>query len=120
MMFSHRIVRSSSRHSSRLFSSLLLKQPSKPHFSLSQQMTPTFLRGLASVAATPDVEMAKIVRKVKADLVEADINKDGRIDSEELKLILKKYPGVFKDQDITEIGELIKFRLHALIVLHMI
>ncbi|KAL3909844.1 MAG: hypothetical protein SGILL_007923, partial [Bacillariaceae sp.] len=53
-----------------------------------------------------EVESAKIVRAIKADLVEADVNKDGRIDSEELKLILKKYPGIFKDQDVVNIGEL--------------
>ena len=51
-------------------------------------------------------EMAKIVRKIKADLVEADINKDGKIDADELKVILKKYPTVFADRDILEIGEL--------------
>jgi hypothetical protein len=53
-----------------------------------------------------NIEIAKIIRSIKADLTEADINKDGRIDAEELKLILKKYPAVFTDHDIMEIGEL--------------
>ena len=48
-------------------------------------------------------EIAKIARKIKA---EADVNKDGKIDSEELKAILKKYPASFRDQTISDIGEL--------------
>jgi len=50
-------------------------------------------------------EIAKIIRNIKADLVEADVNNDKKIDAEELKAILKKYPHVFKDEDIFEIGE---------------
>jgi len=50
--------------------------------------------------------LAKIVRNIKADLVQADVNKDGKIDSEELKAVLSRYPDVFKDRDIVEIGEL--------------
>ena len=38
--------------------------------------------------------------------MEADVNNDGRIDAEELKAVLKKYPAVFQDKDVFEIGEL--------------
>ena len=51
-------------------------------------------------------EISNLVRMIKADLAEADLNKDEKIDSEELKLILKKYPDVFSDEDVLEIGEL--------------
>lgn len=53
-------------------------------------------------------EIAKLVRKIKADLIEADIkgNNDGKIDAEELQSVLKKYPDVFNEKDIVDIGEL--------------
>ncbi|KAL3903166.1 MAG: hypothetical protein SGILL_010548, partial [Bacillariaceae sp.] len=54
----------------------------------------------------PDAEVAKMVRSIKADLVEADVNHDGKLDAEELKAILRKYPKVFDDHAVMEIGEL--------------
>ena len=54
------------------------------------------------------VIIAKIIRKIKADLIEADIkgNYDGKIDADELKSVLQKYPEVFDEHDVLEIGEL--------------
>jgi len=49
---------------------------------------------------------ASIIRRIKADLVAADVNNDGKVDSEELKEILKRYSDVFTDKEIVEIGEL--------------
>lgn len=51
-------------------------------------------------------EVAKMIRKIKADLKEADVNHDGKIDAEELALILKKYPKIFSDKDIVNVSEL--------------
>lgn len=47
-----------------------------------------------------------IIKRIKMDLKEADVNHDGRIDFEELKLILAKYPNVFSKDDVETIGEL--------------
>lgn len=118
-MLSHRLLLSSGSRS-RLFSTLL-KQPKKVVL-VTRKTPPTtatttnfFLRSLSTTTETtaspdigpsPNAEISKLVRKIKADLVEADVNHDGKIDSEELQLILKKYPGVFQDKDILEIGEL--------------
>lgn len=49
---------------------------------------------------------ADIVRKIKAELIEADVNSDGKIDSEELKIILKKHSDVFSDRDVLDIADL--------------
>ncbi|KAJ8598290.1 hypothetical protein CTAYLR_005990 [Chrysophaeum taylorii] len=46
------------------------------------------------------------VRRIKAELMEADANHDGRINSEELKVLLRKHKGTFKDREIEELGEL--------------
>jgi truncated hemoglobin YjbI len=47
-----------------------------------------------------------ILKRIQADLKEADVNGDGRIDFEELKLILSKYPRSFSFSEIEQIGEL--------------
>ena len=47
-----------------------------------------------------------IIKRIQQDLVEADVNHDGRIDFEELKLLLAKYPDTFTTQDIERIGDL--------------
>ena len=46
-----------------------------------------------------------IVRKIHEELMEADVNADGRINSEELKKLLRKHHSAFSDSDIVEIGE---------------
>jgi len=48
---------------------------------------------------------AEIVRRVKAQLLEIDSSKDGKIDSEKLKAILRKVGG-FSDKEIFDLGEL--------------
>jgi len=48
----------------------------------------------------------EVLKHVKRDLVEADVNEDGRIDYEELKAMLEKYPSAFSQDDIERIGEL--------------
>lgn len=114
MIFSHRLL---AQGRGRLVSALL--QGQKQAFvqnncwkiPTSTASWDTAFRALSTDAApsvdtAKEVEIAKIVRKIKADLTEADVNKDGRIDSEELKLILKKYPGTFGDADVINIGEL--------------
>jgi len=47
-----------------------------------------------------------VIQTIKDDLTEADINNDGRIDAEELKIILKKHANAFTDKDIVRLGEL--------------
>lgn len=47
-----------------------------------------------STAVVTD-DKAEFIRRIKSDLADADIKKDGRIDSDELKLILKKYSDAF-------------------------
>ena len=55
-----------------------------------------------------------ILKSIKKDLLEADINNDGRIDYEELKLILKKYQkqndgsvkDLWTDDEIENIGDM--------------
>eukprot|EP00545_Synedropsis_sp_CCMP1620_P003257 CAMPEP_0119026168 /NCGR_PEP_ID=MMETSP1176-20130426/34993_1 /TAXON_ID=265551 /ORGANISM="Synedropsis recta cf, Strain CCMP1620" /LENGTH=285 /DNA_ID=CAMNT_0006981839 /DNA_START=106 /DNA_END=963 /DNA_ORIENTATION=+ len=47
----------------------------------------------------------RILKRIKADLTEADVNHDGKIDFEELKLLLNKYH-MFSNQQVQEIGEL--------------
>jgi len=46
------------------------------------------------------------VRKIKAELMEADANHDGRINAEELKQLLRKHRATFSEKEIEEIGEL--------------
>jgi truncated hemoglobin YjbI len=48
-----------------------------------------------------------ILRQIRHDLLEADVNKDGRIDFEELKMVLQNYPMYeFSEREIEEIGDL--------------
>jgi len=47
-----------------------------------------------------------ILKKIEEDLILSDLNKDGRIDASELKIILKKYSDTFSDEDILKISEL--------------
>lgn len=47
----------------------------------------------------------EIVRKIKAEILEADANNDGKIDSEELQTALRNVGG-FTDREILEIGDL--------------
>ena len=103
MILSHRLL-----NSSRRFLNTAWKPLHKACYSKQLVVGKAAWRSLSTVTGSPDaqVETAKLIRKIKADLVEADINKDGKVDSEELKRILKKYPGAFKDEEIVEIGEL--------------
>ena len=47
-----------------------------------------------------------VLKRIQADLVEADVNNDGRIDFLEIQLVLAKYPETFSQDDIERIGEL--------------
>jgi len=48
-----------------------------------------------------------MVRQIKAQLMEIDANKDGRIDSDELKKLLEKHGGdAFTKEEIAELGDL--------------
>jgi len=49
---------------------------------------------------------SEIIRKIKSDLISSDVNKDGRVDADEIKLILKKYSDAFSDEDVVKIREL--------------
>jgi len=49
---------------------------------------------------------ANVVKKIKAELMEADRNHDGRINAEELKVLLKKHRSTFTDKEIEELSEL--------------
>jgi len=46
------------------------------------------------------------VQKIKQELLEVDANFDGRLDPDELKLLLRKHAGTFTDEEIVEMGEL--------------
>jgi len=46
------------------------------------------------------------VRQIKAELMAVDANSDGKLDSDELKQLLKKHSDVFTDREIVELGEL--------------
>ena len=58
-----------------------------------------------STAVVTD-DKAEFIRRIKSDLAEADIKKDGRIDSDELKLILKKYSDAFTDEEVNQLCDL--------------
>ena len=47
-----------------------------------------------------------LLKRMQADLIEADANQDGRIDYDELKAMLGKYPDAFSHDDVERIGEL--------------
>lgn len=49
---------------------------------------------------------AELIREIKTDLIEADVNHDGKIDAEELKIILRKHNTVFSDREILELSDL--------------
>ena len=76
--------------------------------------SPYYLKKDFSTAPNPvvaeDVEKTlrnevDVVRKIKAEILEADVNNDGKIDSEELKAALRKVGG-FTDREILEIGDI--------------
>lgn len=45
-------------------------------------------------------------KKIKKDLILSDVNKDGRMDASELKIMLKKISDAFSDEDILKITEI--------------
>lgn len=47
-----------------------------------------------------------VVKKILEELRSVDVNFDGRLDSDELKQLLRKYSNAFSEQEIVEIGEL--------------
>lgn len=47
-----------------------------------------------------------VVTRIKEELKEVDVNFDGRLDSEELKQLLRKHGDFFTDEEIVELGEL--------------
>jgi len=70
-----------------------------------QQQKPDILNETLEKARLYE-QRSELIRRIKSDLIEADVNKDGRLDSDELKLILKKYSDTFTDSEINELGEL--------------
>jgi hypothetical protein len=48
----------------------------------------------------------EVIRSIKQDLIDADINHDGRVCFEELKLVMSKYNHTLSEQEIEEMGEL--------------
>lgn len=46
------------------------------------------------------------VRAIKTELMVADVNHDGRINSEDLKQLLRKHKSSFTDKEIEELGEM--------------
>ena len=71
----------------------------QPSFSTSATATTT------SEDATAAARYASIVREIKADLIDDDVNGDGKIDAEELKIVLRKV-GAFTDREILELSDL--------------
>lgn len=47
-----------------------------------------------------------VVKKIQAELRSVDVNSDGRIDTEELKVLLSKHKSAFTDEEIVAIGEM--------------
>jgi len=77
-------------------------------FSTGDSSNPKNFSSVATAPLNPtDVfaDEAEIVRRVKAQLLEVDSNHDGKIDSEELKSILRRVGG-FSDKEVFELGEL--------------
>lgn len=68
---------------------------------------PTCLNVFRRTSTVPAAKLLDfdILKRIKADLTEADVNGDGKIDFEELKLLLNKYHG-FSNQQVQDIGEL--------------
>jgi len=97
-------------HTSRLTplsTSYLLKAGPSNHCSFrSSTTTPAKNNMSFSTTSTTDTTAPIILKRVKQDLLDADVNHDGRIDFEELKLILSKYSNVFTEKDVETIGEL--------------
>ena len=54
----------------------------------------------------PQLLSLEIVNKIKQDLVDADVNHDGRVCHEELKAMLQKHGQTLSDLEIEKIGEL--------------
>jgi hypothetical protein len=48
----------------------------------------------------------EVIRSIKKDLIQADVNNDGRVDFEGLKSILRKYEDRFSEKEIEEVGEI--------------
>jgi len=64
-----------------------------------------------SFSSTSPAVNFELLKRIKRDLVEVDVNSDGRIDFEELKLLLQKYSTtdgipLFSEQQVEDIGEL--------------
>ena len=74
--------------------------------SVDQQQKPNDILNETLEKARLYEQRSELIRRIKSDLIEADVNKDGRLDSDELKLILKKYSDTFTDSEINELGEL--------------
>lgn len=72
------------------------------HYAPAMQTTRRFFS-----STPPTIVAMDIVKRIKQDLVDADVNRDERVDFEELKLILSKYSHVFSEDDVQTIGELL-------------
>ncbi|KAG7373058.1 hypothetical protein IV203_033782 [Nitzschia inconspicua] len=46
---------------------------------------------------------SQAVARIKEELVEVDAKSDGRLDAEELKVLLRKHAGAFTDSEVVEI-----------------
>lgn len=68
-----------------------------------------------STAVAPGVSAKEVllssdsIRRIKTELIEADINNDGRLDANELRIILKKHSGAFTDEQVVKLSELFYF-----------
>ncbi|KAG7349519.1 alternative oxidase-domain containing protein [Nitzschia inconspicua] len=49
---------------------------------------------------------SQAVARIKEELAEVDANSDGRLDAEELKVLLRKHAGAFTDSEVVELSEL--------------
>jgi len=98
---------------------MLLRQQPQTAFFSSKSTERALTQAFSSIAVNPEgtnipgtierplkaLDMA-LVRKIKSELMEVDANSDGRIDSEELKALLRRHSTSFTDAEIVEIGEL--------------
>eukprot|EP00550_Attheya_septentrionalis_P013567 CAMPEP_0198305932 /NCGR_PEP_ID=MMETSP1449-20131203/58155_1 /TAXON_ID=420275 /ORGANISM="Attheya septentrionalis, Strain CCMP2084" /LENGTH=467 /DNA_ID=CAMNT_0044008477 /DNA_START=70 /DNA_END=1473 /DNA_ORIENTATION=- len=86
-----------------------IRMPLTPYLGSQRNFSTT----VASMTQPPQTNAEKIqtldaavVLQIKQELIEADVNHDGRIDADELKQVLRRHKGAFTDSEILEIGEL--------------
>jgi len=81
--------------------------PISHNFStLAMDAIPLKKTELGTVTRTLETLDMSVVEKIKAELMEADVKNDGRIDAEELKTLLRSHNNTFTDSEIIEISDL--------------